>query len=108
MSVNGPAPAARYWYVTLPTPVPASAAVEASATDGPPTVAFAAGCVSAPVGPVLSIVIVLLLLPWLPPPSVAVTRRSYAPSARAADPHANVNGEGALAAPSVVQVPAPL
>jgi hypothetical protein len=92
----------------LATPVPASEAVEASATDGPPTVVFAAGCVSAPVGPVLSIVIVLTSLPWLPPPSVAVTRRSYAPSARAPDPQANVNGEGAPAVPRVVQVPAPL
>ena len=78
MSVNEPLePAARYWNETDATPEPpASCVVAPSATAWPPTVAPAVGCVIVPVGAVLSIVTVLTSVPVLPPPSVAVARRS--------------------------------
>jgi hypothetical protein len=76
--VNEPPLVGRTSYFTDATPEPPSAAEDESWTFGPPTVAPDAGAVSEPVGGVLSTRTFdrTALVPVLPLPSVATTRRS--------------------------------
>ncbi len=94
---------------TETTPEPESAAFAASCTAGPPTTAPPAGAVTDPVGSVLSTRAVrAALVPELPPPSVAIARRSQDPSASGVvSSGAPKPSPGVVSVAIVVQAPAP-
>ena len=76
--VHEPPPVGRSSYVTDAKPEPASDVAALSGTDEPPTVEAGAGAVSEPLGAVLSTrrSVRTALVPVLPMPSVATTRKS--------------------------------
>src|SRR5262249_61895624 len=82
MVVNEPPPVGRISYRTDATPEAESDVEAWSGTAEPPTMAPAVGAVSEPEGGVLSTrrFATTALVPVLPVPSVATTRKSYRPS----------------------------